>query len=154
MMEFTSILEKPDSIGHTVIAIPDHILASKPGPRFRAQGSFNGFPFNLAVQSKAEFGKYFMVGGMLRRQAKLKENEKVLVKMEWISSEILELPEELEAILEQDSDFKQIFDTFTTGKKRSLAYYVRGVKNIDSRIKRALELAYKVKTNTLYSSDK
>ena len=82
------------------------------------------------------------------------ENEEVLVKMEWISSEILELPEELETILEQDSDFKQIFDTFTTGKKRSLAYYVRGVKNVDSRIKRALELVYKVKTNTLYSSDK
>jgi hypothetical protein len=38
----------------------------------------------------------------------------------------------------------------TVGMQRSLAYYVSSVKNTDSRIKRALELAYKMKTETLY----
>jgi hypothetical protein len=38
----------------------------------------------------------------------------------------------------------------TVGMQRSLAHYVSSVKNTDSRIKRALELAYKMKTETLY----
>jgi hypothetical protein len=52
--------------------------------------------------------------------------------------------------MEQDEEAGKIFFGMTVGMQRSLAHYVSSVKNTDSRIKRALELAYKMKTETLY----
>ena len=67
---------------------------------------------------------------------------------------IVELPEELIEVLAQDEEGNKIWQTFKPGMQRSLAYYVNSVKNTDSRIKRALELLHKAKTNTLFSQIK
>ena len=59
--------------------------------------------------------------------------------------------EELEEVLRQDAEAFARWQTFTTGKKRSLALYVTTAKRIETRIKRALELAEKIRTNQLHS---
>ena len=54
------------------------------------------------------------------------------------------MPEELWAVLEQDTLAKNYFDALTAGKKRSLIHLVNGVKNVDKRIERALMIAQRL----------
>jgi uncharacterized protein YdeI (YjbR/CyaY-like superfamily) len=61
----------------------------------------------------------------------------------------LVIPEELEAVLAQDAEATEIWNTFTQGYQRSLVYYITSVKNIDSRIKRAFEIVEKSKMRAL-----
>ena len=42
------------------------------------------------------------------------------------------------------------FASLTPGRQRSLAYYVDSAKRDATRIRRALDLAHKLKTHTLY----
>lgn len=60
------------------------------------------------------------------------------------------LPEEFEVALDQDEDALKVFNTLTPGLQRSLCHYVNSAKRIDTRIKRALELAEKLRTRTLH----
>ena len=38
----------------------------------------------------------------------------------------------------------------TPGRQRGLAYYITSAKTTDTRLKRALEIAHKLRTHTLY----
>lgn len=55
----------------------------------------------------------------------------------------VEMPEVLEALIEQDEDAKSIFDKLTDGKKRSLIYTINRVKNIDRKVELSLEFLEK-----------
>lgn len=150
--DFTTRLEPLEKAAHTGLYLPADIVAVLPAGRVRARGVLNGTTaFNLAVQNERSGGRYFMVGGPLRREAKIKTGSEVRVQFSWTDPELLELPEEFAAALEQDAEARALFETFTTGKKRGLMNYVTSVKNTDSRIKRSLELLYKIKTRQLYS---
>ncbi|MCU0326138.1 MAG: DUF1905 domain-containing protein [Spirosomaceae bacterium] len=46
----------------------------------------------------------------------------------------VEIPEVLEAMLEQNDDFKEQFSEMTDGKKRSLVYLIAKFKDIDKQI--------------------
>lgn len=149
---FITRLELLEKEAHTGLYLPEEIVAVLPKGRLRAQGLLNGVtPFNLAVQSERSGAKFFMVGGPLRREAGIKQGDEVHVQFSWIDTEHLDIPEEFQAALEQDDEARAIFETFTTGKKRGLMNYITSVKNVDSRIKRSLELLYKIKTRQLYS---
>lgn len=64
----------------------------------------------------------------------------------------LQLPEELLEVLMQDEHFSFEFEKLLPGRKRGLIYYIRSAKTVDTRIKRSLEIAEKVKTGTLHGS--
>ena len=51
----------------------------------------------------------------------------------------VEVPEVLQVLLDQDPDAKAIYDAATDGLKRSLIYYIKDVKNVDTQVKRILE---------------
>lgn len=155
-MEFTfsfhTQLEWLEKRAHTGLYLPEEIVAVLPKGRLRAQGLLNGVtPFNLAVQNERPGAKFFMVGGALRREAKIKQGDMVWVQFSWADTEYLEIPEEFQAALEQDDEARTLFEAFSTGKKRGLMNYITSVKNVDSRIKRSLELLHKIKTRQLYS---
>lgn len=57
----------------------------------------------------------------------------------------VDLPEELEVLLDQDEAFAAKFKLFTPGKKRTYAHMVDAAKSAEVRIRRALELAEKAK---------
>ncbi len=63
------------------------------------------------------------------------------------------MPEELEAVLEQDDAGMQAWKSLTPGLQRSLIHYITSVKNVDSRINRAMFLIEKAKTGA-YSRKK
>lgn len=50
----------------------------------------------------------------------------------------VEMPEELQAVLESDLEAFECFERLTDGKKRSLIYIIRRIKNSQTRIDKAL----------------
>ncbi len=52
--------------------------------------------------------------------------------------------------LEQDPDAMERWEELTPGKQRSLAHHVSSAKREETRIKRALDLAMKLRTRTLH----
>lgn len=56
----------------------------------------------------------------------------------------VKLPEVLEALLEQEEDFKTRFDQLSLGKKRSVIYAVSKIKDVDKQIVNARKLVVDV----------
>jgi hypothetical protein len=134
---------------NTVIYLPEDIVKALPKGRIRTKGTINGAAFALAPQYKKDGSRFFSVGAALRKAAKIKEGDVVDVKFRMVDADIVDIPEELEVVLEQDEEGKKVWDTFTKGMQRSLIIYVTSVKNVDSRIKRSLELVAKAKSRSL-----
>ena len=59
----------------------------------------------------------------------------------------LPMPEELQAVLDQDPDGDQLFHSLTNGKQRTILYYVSKAKDIDRRIHTALVIVEHLKNN-------
>lgn len=49
----------------------------------------------------------------------------------------VEMPEVLQALLEQDEDLNRIFTGMTDGKKRSLIFLVQKIKDVDKQVQKA-----------------
>ncbi|MEM6840646.1 MAG: YdeI/OmpD-associated family protein [Bacteroidota bacterium] len=50
----------------------------------------------------------------------------------------VEMPEILQVLIEQDREAKTTFDRLTDGKKRSLIYSIKNVKDIDRQVQKVL----------------
>ncbi len=135
----------------TLVVIPPKIISQLPEGRKRTKGTMNGAAFSLAINNLKSGERYFAVSNALRKAAKISVGDPVQVDFYLVDPSIVELPEELEAVIAQDSDAEKIWQAFTPGRQRSLAHYVNTAKSVDSRIKRSLELMYKMKTGGLYS---
>lgn len=136
---------------NNILIIPQDIIESiNAKGRVRVEGTMNGAPFALAIQNLKTGEKYFSVSNSLRKAAKIQLSVPVEVSFHLVDPDKLDIPEELTAVLEEDPEGKAAFEELTTGYKRSLIHYITSVKNVDSRIKRALELVHKAKTGTLY----
>lgn len=67
--------------------------------------------------------------------------QEILVSMEKDTSEYgMPMPEELQVAFDQDSTAKGYFDQLTPGKQRNLIHLVIKVKNVQSRINKALAI--------------
>lgn len=62
----------------------------------------------------------------------------------------IDLGDELEAVFADDDAAAARFFSFTPGRQRSMASHVTGAKRTETRLKRALDLAHKLRTHTLY----
>lgn len=109
--------------------------------------------YRLAAISNGD-GQYFIhLGQTLRRETGIREQLRPFEFELALDSNPTDigLPEEFEVVLEQDEEALKVFNTLTPGAKRSLCHYVNSAKRIETRIKRALELAEKLRTRTLHS---
>lgn len=52
----------------------------------------------------------------------------------------VEMPEVLEAILEQDETIKTIFESLTLGKKRNVIHQINKIKDIDKQIQKSIKV--------------
>lgn len=133
----------------TAIYLPPDIIRLLPEGRVRAEGTFNGAPFALAVQHLADGSRYFSVGAPLRKAAGIKVGSRVNVAFQIVDPDKLDVPEELQAVLDQDERARNIWEKFTLGYRRSLIHYINSVKNVDSRIRRSLDLMERAKAGLL-----
>lgn len=135
---------------HYILIIPDEIIEqiNKQG-RIRTKGTMNGSPFALAIQNLKTGERYFSVSAPMRRAAKIQLSVPVQTEFVIVDENELDIPEELIAVLDEDPEGKAAFDKLTTGSKRGLIHYITSVKNVDSRIKRAMQLVEKAKMGLL-----
>lgn len=148
---FTGILDKlPDST-YLIIYLPAEITDSLPSGRFRTKGLMNGVPFDLAIQCLRTDAPRYFIGKKLAAQLGIGPGGKIKVEFNVTDYTIVEIPEELQEVLDQDEYAAAIFNEMNPGMRRSLCIYVTSVKNVDSRIHRALELCDKMKKGELYS---
>ena len=133
----------------TAIFLPREVVRQLPKGRVRVKGTFNGAPFALAVQHLKDGSRYFSVSAPLRKAAGIKIGDPVTVSFKIVDPDKVEIPEELEAVLSQDDEAREAWDKLTRGYQRGLIHYVTSVKNVDSRIRRALDLLNRAKAGML-----
>ena len=150
----TRLSEIDAALIKTAIFLPENVVRQLPKGRIRVKGTFNDAPFALAVQHLKDGSRYFSVGAPLRKAAKIKVGDSVQVAFNIVDPNKLDVPEELEAVLEQDDLARKAWDKLTTGYQRSLIHYITSVKNVDSRIKRSLDLLNRAKAGLLHGQKK
>ena len=117
----------------------------------RVVGTLNDYPVRRGIQGRFDGERFVLLGQALLREIGAVEGDIVVAVLEPDPDpEHINLGEELEAALDQDEAAAERFYGMTPGRQRSLAYYVTSAKRTETRIKRALELAYKLRTHTLY----
>ena len=139
---------------HTVIYLPDAIVERLPEGRSRAKGTLNGIPFALAPQRTKEGLRYFAVNASLRKAAGISEGSKVKVEFKLVDPDAVDIPEELQAVLDQDKKAMNAWNEFTSGHQRNIIIYINSVKSVDARIRRSLEVMEKAKLGVLPGAKK
>lgn len=132
------------------IFLPSELVAQLPAKRLRVKGNINGVVFALAIQYRKNGDRFFMINKRLVKEAFLKLGSKAEVKFTLVDLDLVEVPEELAVVLEQDDQANKVWCTFPNGLRRSLIHYVTSAKSIDVRIKRSLELMEKAKLGLLH----
>lgn len=116
----------------------------------RVMGTVNKVPFRLAALSDGNGRYYLTMGKQLRQPARCKLGSLVHIEIDIDPNpDFVEIPEEMEAALDQDEEAMEIFETFTPGVKRSILHYINSAKRVDTRINRALQLCEKMKAGEL-----
>jgi hypothetical protein len=117
--------------------------------------SLNGHTLRRAIQGPKDGERYVLFGVPFLREAGVQEGDVVPIELyPDPDPDYIDLGDEFAEVLEMDEAAAARFYSMTPGRQRSLAYYVNSAKREETRIKRALELAHKLKTNTLYGDRK
>lgn len=117
----------------------------------RVSGQFNELPFRLALHSNSNGQLYLMMSKSTLKSLKAVEGQKIeMILMADPKPNELNEPEELVEVLAQEPEAFIAYQKLTIGVKRSLVFYISQAKTIDTRIKRALQMAEKMKNGTLF----
>ncbi len=86
-------------------------------------------------------GYFILINQKIITRLGLKLGDSFSIKIEKDTSEYgMEMPDELQALLDQDDDGNEYFQNLTPGKQRNLIYIINQVKNTDSRLTKALAI--------------
>ena len=145
-----------DGMKHHVVTVPPRVADT-----FEAENvrriilTIGEFSYRRAIQRKKDGRRYVVLGRPILKETGLQEGSHVTVKIaEDSDPDFVEMGAEFSEVLELDPEAKARWDTFPVGKRRSLAMYVTTAKRSDTRIRRALELAEKIRTHTLHDDRK
>ncbi len=112
--------------------------------------TLNGKEIRRAIQNRKD-GEYFIMFGVpIMKELGIVLGDELQISI--ISDpdpDFVDLGVEFTEVLEMDEEAAARFNSFTPGRRRGLATYVNGAKREETRIKRALEIAHKLKTYTL-----
>jgi len=134
------------------IPVPDDVSEPlrKAGVK-RLLVTINGYEIKRGLQGSREFGGHIVVGKQLLDEAGVSVEDKVHIELEADPNpEQIDVPDELLIALEQDEEANSRWESMTLGKRRGLAYHVSSAKREETRIKRALDIAIKLRTGTLH----
>ena len=82
---------------------------------------------------------YILCNQQIQKKLKLTPGDPVEITIEKDNSKYgMDVPEELEVMLDQEPEASGFFEQLTSGKQRNLIYIVSQVKNSNSRINKAL----------------
>ena len=150
--QFTSRLVRLETgLRHHILPVPEEAAAAwKKAKVRRLAGTINGHPVRRALQSHADGGSFIILGQQLLRDIGLTLRSTAAIKLGADPQpDDLGLPDELLITLEQDPEALARWNPFTPGRRRSLGTYINTARTEETRIKRSLELALKIRTHTL-----
>lgn len=118
----------------------------------RIVGTVSGAPIRRALHGRRDAERTITLSKAFVRKQKLTLGDLVPITLAADPNpDHVDIPEEFDAALKDDPDAAARFATFTPGKQRSLVTYIHNGKRTQTRVKRALETAYKLRTYTLRS---
>lgn len=92
-------------------------------------------------------GDYFiMINKSIRKKLSISEGSALQIELEKDTSKYgMEMPNEFQEMLDQESDAFDYFSKLTPGKQRTLIHLVGKVKNTDSRVRKSLAITEHLK---------
>ncbi|MBK8340900.1 MAG: DUF1905 domain-containing protein [Flavobacteriales bacterium] len=114
----------------------------------RVKGTINGVAVDRALMPTKSGYHIIILGGDIRRAAKLKKAGDLAQVEVWLNTEPtkLELPEELAETLDFLPEMKVAWDRLNPGMQRSMCYWVGSAKTVATRAKRVAELLRRFET--------
>lgn len=121
--------------------------------RVKVKASFQNkiIEFYAAVKRDKNTDDYkMMFGKRLQKELGVLQNDYFEIQLfEDKSKYSVDVPEELEEVFKFDAEAFKIFETLTTGKKRSIIYAIARYKNSQTRIDKALIICENLKRGQL-----
>ncbi|MCP5539053.1 MAG: DUF1905 domain-containing protein [Akkermansiaceae bacterium] len=150
---FTSRVERlDDGMRFHVIPVPDPVAeAFREAGHRRAIVEIGGHAFNRAILNSATAGWHLVLGQAELKAAGVGLGDPVAVRLTPDPEpDRVEVSEEFRAVLEQDPGAAARWHGMTPGRQRSLAVHLNGAKSSRARLRRALDIAEKLRTHTLH----
>lgn len=114
----------------------------------------DGKTIHRALQLRKDGYAILMLSKAVLKGWKMEVGMKVEVLLKPDTSEFgMAFPEEFQIVLEQDPDADAAFRRRKPGTQRNVLYYIDSAKTEETRIKRALEMAERLKTNALHGEE-
>lgn len=111
--------------------------------------TIKGHDIRRAIQGP-EMGRYVILGMAQLRQVGIKFGDPVEMRIKPDATpDAIELTKEFEKVLEQEPEARARWESFTVGRQRSLAHYLKSAKRPETRLRRAIEIAEKIRTHAL-----
>ena len=134
---------------HSLIIPDKHALpfTEKGHGRVKVTAKFEGKILNYHAALQKYQGQYVMTFGK-RYQKELGVFPNDYFELQFFEDTSrygVEMPEELEAVLQDDPEAFKIFESFTDGKIRSLIYVIARYKNSQTRIDKSIILSENLK---------
>ncbi len=124
--------------------------------KLRVIAEFNGERYERALIPDGGGRHFLILGGDMRRALGLRLGSPVTVRV-WPdprADDRVEPCEELAAALALEPRAAEQYAHIKPGQRRGLNYYISQGKRPETRVKRAVEIAHKIATGTLYSQQK
>ncbi len=134
------------------VPVPDAVAEKlKAAGSRRVLATIGAHTFRRGLMNHAEGDSYIVLGGDILKTCGLREGSPVSVALAPDPEpDVLDMPACFALVLEEDAEARARWETFPTGKRRSLLHYISSAKTEATQIKRSWELAEKIRTRSLY----
>lgn len=146
-ISFTTTLDNASSVGYTCLVVPGKVVKEIGGFSTRLLCSVNKNElFHCGLVRLGNGNGGIILNKKRRTDWEIDLEDTIEVTLMPDSSKYgVEMPEELEALLELDKEAASRFETITPGQQRYIINYVNGVKSSQKRIDRAIMLIENLK---------
>lgn len=142
--QFRAVLERGDpALGWTIARVPFDPAAVWPTMlRLRVRGEVNGFVFRTSLFPDSRGGYFLLVNRAMQRGAAVVAGEAAEFSLQAdLEERPAELPEELDALLDEADGLREWFGTLSEYTRREIAKWIGGVKSDEARLRRAEQTA-------------
>ena len=137
-----------DKLNMNIVVIPEKLLDKIGGLGTRLLCSVNGFPeFHCGMVAYGNGRAYISINKKRLKKFGVELDDEVSLELRLDNSKYgMEMPKELDALLEQDAEGAEFFESLSDGKKRYIIHYVASFKSSQLKIDRAIMLINNLKT--------
>ncbi len=141
-MRFRVVLEKERGLGWTIARVPfDPAKAWPKMIRLRVRGEVNGAAFRTSLFVDGG-GHFLLVNRETQKRARVALGASVEIVLEPdLEPRPAELPDVLEALLEDEAGLREWYDGLSESMRREIGKWVLGVKSEEARVRRAQQMA-------------